>query len=275
MYKGSSIDPAEKYIEVPCGRCMLCRIERKREWKNRLLLELDYWDAASFITLTYDEENVPLDRSLNKKALQDFFKRLRRRLGDKRIKYYAVGEYGDLNYRPHYHAIIFGCDDKAIIEDCWTFGFVKVGSVTHDSIQYVTGYITKKLFGDMAESVYGNRVPPFSLMSQGLGLRFVQDHAEQLKLNLGFTLGGVEQGLPRYFVKKLDIDENELRRKAQESMEEDIKRSENYVDYVDELAEGDVRLHNQMLYEDHRNRVNSQKALDIEKIIELREKREI
>jgi hypothetical protein len=30
-----------------------------------------------------------------------------------------------------------------------------------------------------------------------------------------------------------------------------------------------------MLYEDHRNRVNSQKALDIEKIIELREKREI
>lgn len=272
MFRGTSVDPRLKYQEVPCGKCMLCRIERTREWKNRLLLELDYWDEACFITLTYNEENLPMDHSLDKKELQNFFKRLRRRLGDKKIKYYAVGEYGDLHHRPHYHAIIFGCQNKEYIEDSWPFGFVQVGAVEHDSIQYVTGYIRKKLFGDMAKEVYGERTPPFSNMSQGLGLRFVQDNEKELRKNLGYTLGGVQQGLPRYFVKKLEIEQDVIRKKAKESKKDKIKEAEKYFNKSEEELN---EFQKEVLYDEHMLKVNDQRALDLEVLYSRTRKREI
>ena len=88
----------------------MCRIALSREWATRVLHESDYWDHSCFTTLTYNNEHLPKDGSLHKDELQKFFKRLRKYLGDRKMKYFACGEYGDEGHRPHYHAILFGID---------------------------------------------------------------------------------------------------------------------------------------------------------------------
>lgn len=64
-------------IELPCGQCSGCRLERSRQWAIRCMHEAQLHYENAFITLTYDEENLPLDNSLNLKHFQDFMKRLR------------------------------------------------------------------------------------------------------------------------------------------------------------------------------------------------------
>lgn len=201
---------------VPCGKCLACRIAKTREWSLRLLYELKTCDFnASFITLTYDNEHLPLDIGLHKKDLQDFWKRLRKDL-DFKIKYYACGEYGDKNSRPHYHAIIFGLKPDKVLEklliDNWSycdslrFTFGKgYGSVTPDSIGYVTGYVRKKLSGDLAKQVYGDKQPPFACCSRGLGLGFALENAERIKKDGYCMFNGSKLSIPRYFLNKLDF----------------------------------------------------------------------
>ena len=98
-------------FRVPCGRCLGCRAAKSKEWAQRLLNEQAYWRTESFITLTYDDKNLPEGGKLVKSDLQLFFKRLRKNI-DWPIKYYACGEYGDVTFRPHYHAIVFGIDKR-------------------------------------------------------------------------------------------------------------------------------------------------------------------
>lgn len=47
-------------ILLPCGHCIGCRLERSRQWANRCMLELQYHDSAYFVTLTYDDDHVPI-----------------------------------------------------------------------------------------------------------------------------------------------------------------------------------------------------------------------
>lgn len=224
----------------PCGHCLACRISKAREWSARLMHELPYWDKAVFVTLTYDSEFLPKNHSLVKKDLQLFFKRLRKSLNGRKIKYYACGEYGTkkqfkflgkiLPYlngfgRPHYHAIIFGVGnnpaDISIIKSCWrkcvwsNFQDKKAfGTVTADSCRYVSDYIFKKYSGEKAKEAYINKgvEVPFKISSQGLGLRYCLDDSTNLSNNFSFTFRGHPCGLPRYYVDKLGLtleDQNE------------------------------------------------------------------
>lgn len=86
---------------------MSCRIIRRRKWQNRLLLEAMLADKTAFITLTYDEESLPKDKSLKPKHLKAFIKALRKKLNPIKLRYYAVGEYGFEKNRPHYHIAAF------------------------------------------------------------------------------------------------------------------------------------------------------------------------
>ena len=65
-------------------------------------------DHNCFLTLTYDEANLPRHGQLLKRDLQLFFKRLRKLMGP--FRYVACGEYGDLRRRPHFHVALFGVD---------------------------------------------------------------------------------------------------------------------------------------------------------------------
>lgn len=208
------------YVLVPCGKCLACKKERSKAWAIRLMLESLSWDDCCFITLTYDPENVPftdvmlnsqkLPYTLFKRDLQLFFKRLRRDLDydGRKIKYYAVGEYGDHTFRPHYHAIIFGMSslDRSLFEENWNKGIVDIGDVTIKSCNYVAGYVQKKLYGEVADDVYGLREWPFSVMSKGLGKAYIEENYEDLYKN-GFVLFQSRKiALSRYFWETMKKD---------------------------------------------------------------------
>lgn len=203
------------YIQVPCGKCIACRVNKSKEWSVRLLYEAEkFRDKSLFCTLTYNDDNLPVDYGLHKSDLQNFFKRLRKDLStnydtkDIKVKYFACGEYGDHTYRPHYHFILFGLGvkDAHFISDNWHFGFVKVGNVSIKSINYVTGYVMKKYGGDLADAEYGDLERPFQLQSKGLGLEmFEKLDASRAESNGYLTINGVKRSIPRYYVRKLDM----------------------------------------------------------------------
>lgn len=157
-----------------CGQCMPCRINRKRLWVSRIMLEAMCHGDSLFVTLTYDNDHLPENLSVSKKEVQDWLKRLRFAIEPRRIKYYAVGEYGTLSGRPHYHAIIFGLNeyDRRTIEHSWDKGSIHIGTVTVESAGYCVSYIsearTKQSEIDRSPKLLG-RTPEFALMSKGLG----------------------------------------------------------------------------------------------------------
>lgn len=206
------------FMEVPCGKCLACRIHRAQEWALRLTHELSFWDSAIFLTLTFDDQHLPADFSVSPRDLQLFFKRLRKELSkDKRkIKFFACGEYGLDKWRPHYHAIVFGLSLKehVIVRGkvlsgpalrAWDQGFVHAGTVTHDSAAYVAKYLTKATLQDHQFWRQHFMVQPFQLCSNGLGLRWAEQDAQRLRANLHTTIKGNPCGIPRYYKQKLDI----------------------------------------------------------------------
>jgi len=169
-------------VKVPCGQCVNCRLERSREWAIRCVHEAQMHQDNTFITLTYNNENLPKDGGLVKKDYQDFMKRLRKELWPRKIRYYHCGEYGSVRSkngqvlkgllgRPHYHAILFGYqfpdleflkEKKGVklytspsLERIWGKGFVTVGAVTFESAAYVARYVMKKRTGEQAEGDEG------------------------------------------------------------------------------------------------------------------------
>lgn len=146
-------------IDIPCGQCILCRLEHARQWAVRITHEGQLHPENSFVTLTYDNDHLPPYNSLQYCDLQKFWKRLRREVGA--LRYFAVGEYGDDTNRPHYHAVIFGhafVDRRTILrqtpsllwtnpvlQEAWGMGHVSVGALTFESAQYTASYVTKKL----------------------------------------------------------------------------------------------------------------------------------
>lgn len=156
-------------IPFPCGQCLACRINKRRLWTHRLMLESYEHRESIFITLTYAEEFLPENASLDKKDLRDFFKRLRYFCSPRKIRYYACGEYGAKTHRPHYHAIIFGLglSDGELVAKAWPFGRVHVGECNIHTVQYVAGYVTKK-FVKKDDA----RVKEFTTMSRRPGIAY-------------------------------------------------------------------------------------------------------
>ncbi len=153
-----------------------------------MMLEAVAHHTASFVTLTYAE--MPTDGSLHPAHLKDFLKRLRANLeyaGKPGIRYYAVGEYGDISFRPHYHLALFGCDEKAEVEKAWQKGIVDVGSLTMESAQYVAGYVTKKMSRFDDPRLQG-KYPEFARMSlrPGIGAVSITQVADALRNKFGW-----------------------------------------------------------------------------------------
>lgn len=153
--------------------------------------------------------------TLRKKDFQNYMKRLRKMIpaGCMPLKYYAVGEYGSQNRRPHYHAIIFNCPDDQLFAQAWSlgdkqFGGVFVGTCTGDSIAYCMKYIDKQSFRSVNlrhKHRRDDRVLEFSLMSKGLGSQYFEDphirqyHASDLSRNFLTKPSGHKIPLPRYY----------------------------------------------------------------------------
>lgn len=208
-----------------CGQCSPCRVNRKRVWVHRLMLENLKHDSSMFLTLTYNDKYIPEDRSLNPDHLKNFIKRLRKAVDPKKIRYYAIGEYGDETKRPHYHAIIFGIgiENKETITKVWSdsktgesFGHIYVGDVSKDSASYVVGYLFKSK-KEIEEIEKKGLQKEFSRMSlrPGIGAPAVKDIVNALTTDFGhlaliegdvpsqLSHGKTKAPLGRYLRKKI------------------------------------------------------------------------
>lgn len=164
--------------ECPCGQCMPCRINRRRVWTARLLLESQLHLSSCFLTLTYSESSLPADGSLQIRHYQLFLKRLRRAIAPRKVSYYVVGEYGGITGRPHYHIVLFGIgvsrsgllvldvlspEDDKLIFNSWGYGNIHVSSLTEASLSYCCKHLTKGLKNDVREAF--DKLPEFCRMS--------------------------------------------------------------------------------------------------------------
>lgn len=203
----SKIRSGGRLLERPCNRCMACRINKTYEWSTRLVYEMESHDKACFITLTYDPDFLPNNGTLVVEDIQKFNKRVRKKYygnSTSKYKFYICGEYGPTTFRPHYHGALFGVDfepeewicfkvdaegphyTSPALSKLWPFGFNEIGLITPTRMNYVTGYIQKKLFGDGAKE-YEQRgvIPPFQLFSKNLGVEALQKMPDVLHV---FTL---------------------------------------------------------------------------------------
>lgn len=277
-------DFVREFVEIPCGQCIGCRLDYSRMWANRCLLELQYHKSSFFVTLTYDDEHLPLTffgepetgeahpaATLRKADFQKFMKRLRRNTGQG-LRFFAAGEYGSKTFRPHYHAIIFGLelDDLQVykcspqgftyytsetMQKAWPLGFVVVGDVSWETCAYTARYICKKLKGQ--ESVFydlHNIEPEFSLMSRkpGIGRQYFDDHPELFQydfLNVPTEKGGKKFRPPRYFAQLYEKDHPDFVEKKvflREHLEgmKSIKLDSSSKDYLGMLADEESALIN-------------------------------
>ncbi len=196
-------------VLVDCGQCPPCKHRRVNDWVFRLEREEERSTSSHFITLTYDTDHVPITSNgfmtLHKRHFQLFMKRLRKNQQTK-MKYYAVGEYGDQKYRPHYHAIIFNVEDINYFQKEWIYGTVHLGDAQKDSMAYTAKYIDKL----KRIPIHGrdDRQKEFSLMSLGLGSNFMTEnminwYLEDYTRNYVINSTGHKQALPRYYRRKM------------------------------------------------------------------------
>lgn len=135
-------------LNLPCGKCLGCSLAIGKAWALRCQLEDQQHQASSFVTLTYDDAHLP--PTLQRRDLSAFLKRLRtnatRRATTGPLRFFACGEYGEQNKRPHYHAIVFGlpATQPLLVEDSWGLGFTKTAHATPATIAYTAGYTAKK-----------------------------------------------------------------------------------------------------------------------------------
>jgi hypothetical protein len=247
---------------VGCGRCVPCLRKKQIDWCFRLQKELNNSSSACFLTLTYDDKNIPVSEggySLDRRDFQLFMKRLRKHANQKqKIKYYACGEYGDRTERPHYHAIVFNLPkpfDK-YIKKAWKLGHIHIGTVTEASIFYTTKYALKGLRRKKPyEYDELGREPQFQLMSNGLGISYSKEIIKDYLVSNGTKLltvqGGAKKKLPRYYIDKLFTDPIE---KAKWSGEAYRELSGHYdIDLTDKQRNELIHLH------EYRNKRNIRK----------------
>lgn len=187
--------------------------------------EMESHKESAFVTLTYNQENIPEGGTLEKAELQKFIKRVRK---EKKLKYYACGEYGEKSKRPHYHLVMFGIGprDRKLLEEKWDKGFIQIGTVTYESAAYTAGYIMKKYNGQKAREEYGDRQIPFQVCSQGLGKDYLDAHQDQILQDFRITIRGEPMALPRYYIKKMEgrIDQEKLNNAMNALAEERSKK---------------------------------------------------
>lgn len=152
-------DGKTHWIPAPCGKCIACRVNRSEEWAGRI--QCEYENACEqglqsyFVTLTYNDYNLPENSSLKPKDLQDFLKRLRSRVGA--FRYFACGEYGGKNGRPHYHLCVFISSSYtqflSHLQSTWMFGFVDCKLMHRNSPKYISKYLVKVDSRDFVDKV--------------------------------------------------------------------------------------------------------------------------
>lgn len=247
------------WMPLPCGRCPPCKKRRVDGWVFRLMQEDKVSTSAHFITLTYDPAHVPISKNgfmtLDKEEFPRFMKRLRK-LTTNKLKYYACGEYGTQNKRPHYHAIVFNVPDSEMFFEAWKvdgkhFGQVVVGDVTGNSVAYTMKYIDK---ANNSAGLYpgwrpfvgrDDRVKEFALMSKGMGKAYLTDriiryHNDDLNRNYLTVDGGFKIAMPRYYKERIFDEDARAEMGSLAEAAANKAESDNYARFLKYHSGGDL-----------------------------------
>lgn len=213
-----------KFMRIPCGKCLSCRMDKAQEWATRLSLESLYFKNAYFITLTYNDSFVG-DYCLKKRDAQKFLMRLQK--AHPHSKYFLCGEYGTKTLRPHYHLIFFTDDDLVLgdklganrwlspeISRLWSIydrkkrvsielGLIEVSMANPACMGYVAQYCQDKQSKDDPLG----RPPKFRLMSRGLGFRSCEEQYDIFVNDPNcYAPGGNVAPWPKSLVRHIDSD---------------------------------------------------------------------
>jgi len=250
--------PGHVPIELPCGGCIGCKIQRSREWSIRCMHEASQHTENTFLTLTYNDSHLPKDSSLKYEDFQGFMKRLRYRAKNEqkyKLRFYMCGEYGELG-RPHYHAIIFGYKyaDETLwknrrgnqtyrsknLEQDWPFGFTETGNVTSQSAAYVARYIVKKQKKEIQNKLRTvvdeqtgeliRQKDEFTQMSlkPGIGKPYYDKHKADIFPGDTIILeGGKKAPVPKYYRGLLKKEDPETAEKLREKRVEKAQLNTN------------------------------------------------
>lgn len=220
------------FLQLPCGQCIGCRLEKSRQWAIRCLHESSLKERNSFVTLTYDDEHLS-SMSLVYRDFQLFMKRLRKAVGE--VRFYMCGEYGEKHSRPHFHALLFGIDfaDKVYfkkldsgstiytskqLSSLWPHGYASVGRVNFESAAYVARYVMKKVSdgNDLHEILDPDtgeifkRVKEMGHMSlkPGIGKEWIKKYQTDVYPHGQVVSRGVESMSPRYYDKLFELQDS-------------------------------------------------------------------
>lgn len=221
----------------PCGQCRPCLIKRRREKTARVVLESKTHEHALYVTLTYKDDYLPTEiydlktgeilyshpnGCLDRRAVQNFIKRVRRDRPSKSVRTFYCGEYGDKNWRPHYHFLIWGIpySERKVIYDSWSDPQtgelrcspdrldIQVPRKDWDVGQYVSSYVMKKMTNPKDDRLEG-RPPEFFGSSKGIGLGFVEKYAAAMDSSSGRSFIEFNGDIPRVIIidgKRMPID---------------------------------------------------------------------
>lgn len=213
---------------IPCGQCLGCKMDKAKWWGVRVAHEASLHEANCFLTLTYDEDHLPDPPSVDKRALQLFMKRARKKLHDTELRFFACGEYGGKDGRPHYHVILFGHDfheDRVLwsksksgfnqyrsptLEALWPFGHSIIGDFAFETGTYVARYTMKKTATNRerlnAQTGEFYQVDEeFLLMSRrpGVGSGWWDKYQSEVFPNDFVIINGTRFPVPPYYANKI------------------------------------------------------------------------
>ncbi|QCS36814.1 replication initiation protein [Tortoise microvirus 10] len=208
--------------DVPCRRCMSCRLDY--QIYLTFCAENELYDCyrsglgASFCTFTYDDSHIPPNGSLCKKDLQNFLKTGRKNLERSgfpaSFKYLACGEYGDKFGRPHYHVAFIGLSDVLVNEffrSAWRHGLVDIGVLQPGGMRYILKYCTKAVLGDKAKELYDDKglERPFITRSCKMGYEYLYRNIDDIVANnFTYVKAGIRRPIPKYLRDKFDLFKN-------------------------------------------------------------------
>ena len=258
-------------IELPCGQCAECRLEKSRQWAMRCVAESQLHDENCFVTLTYNDKELPDRGSLCKQHLQKFFDRLRYHKGP--FRYYACGEYGDTTQRAHYHACIFGLDfhDKTHfrkigehnlyisnqLTEIWGHGNTSIGNLTFETAAYTARYVMKKTQSGLQRYVYlddetgelRSLTQPFALMSlrSAIGKEWLTRYHADIYNKDYLVMRGKKMRPPKYYDKIYDtIDPIHMEQVKQTRIANAQPRTDNQNRAREKNARARLSYRNQM-----------------------------
>lgn len=228
-------------VIVECGKCESCMLQKSSMRALKCKLEGLSHNYTYFITLTYNNENIPLMRSvfgkanevirknyfyfvdvtgrysedeilaegyisqsdlflikkktnlgdcfpyLCKRDAQLFVKRLRKHISnysDEKIRYYIVGEYGPVHYRPHFHALVWFSSEQTAkvftesVYKSWKFGRIDVQKSVGKSSSYVAGYLNSSC--NLPSIFKQSKTKPFACHSHRLGETILQKSKKEV-----------------------------------------------------------------------------------------------